>query len=347
MSDFFQNVTELAKLLSENPALHNIFAEEKPKEYEMVLKMASSPFFQWKPFGVAEGSGTCQHGFLKSRSRNKWAITGNRCGKTESGLIEDVSDCLLIDSITRSRSFKYAKPIRMWAVSDTEETSINVLERILVDRILGTDESGFMWNFVSDASKYTARSGWANHQLEFTNGSFIQFKFSTQKRNTFQGTSLHKVHFDEVQPKDIYGECQARLADTNGYFIGTMTPIYDKTKGIPWIYEDLYLRRDDKDLEFHTWSLLDNPYVDEAAKARLMREWDEDEIEARVYGAFVPMGVKLALPSTVMREIRTQLKEYVSGSLELLEDGTVSFHEDRREIEIDGLRVESVAEATP
>ena len=59
------------------------------------------------------------------------------------------------------------------------------------------------------------------------------------------------------------------------------------------------------------------------------------------------MGVKLALPSTVMREIRTQLKEYVSGSLELLEDGTVSFHEDRKEIEIDGLRVESVAEATP
>ena len=344
MSDLFQNLTDLATLLQENPNLHNIFAEEKPKEYEMVLKMASSPFFRWMPFGESEGSGTCQHGFLKSKARNKWAITGNRCGKTESGLVEDIADCLLIDPITRSRSFKYTKPIRIWAVSDTEETSVNVLERIIVDRLLGTDESGFMWNFVSDSSKYTARSGWANHQLEFTNTSFIQFKFSTQKRNTFQGTSLHKVHFDEVQPKDIYGECQARLADTNGYFIGTMTPIYDKSKGIPWIYEDLYLRRDDKDLEFHTWSLLDNPYVEEAAKKRMMREWDEDEIEARVYGAFVPMGVKLALPNTVMREIRSQLKSHISGSLELMESGEVLFHEDRKETIIDGLRTESVGE---
>jgi len=343
MSNFLQNLAELAKVLEKNPNLHEVFATEKPTEYEMVLKMAQAPFFRWSPFGNREDEGTCQYGFLHSKSRNKWAITGNRCGKTESGLIEDIADCLMIDPITRSKSSRYGEPIRMWTVSDTEETSVNVLERIIVERILGNDESGFMWNFVHDECKYTAKSGWSSHQLRFTNDSWIQFKFSTQKRNTFQGTSLHKVHFDEVQPKDIYSECQARLADTNGYFIGTMTPIYDKTKGIPWIYEDLYLQREDKGLEFHTWSLLDNPYVEEDAKRRMMREWDEDEIEARVYGAFVPMGVKLALPSSVMRKIREELSSPITGMLEMEENGEVSFF---KEDKGNGLRFESMAEAT-
>jgi phage terminase large subunit-like protein len=225
--------------------------------------------------------------------------------------MENVGDCLQIDAVTKHWDTKFEEPPRIWIVSDTEETAINVIERTIVDQVLGKDETGFLWNFIDDSCQYTDKNGWSDHQIRFTNGAWIQVKFSTQKRNTFQGVRLDKVHHDEVQPKDVYGECVARLADTNGYFIGTMTPIYDEKagKGIPWIYQDLYMVRDSKNISFHQWSMLDNPYIPQEAKDRLMGQWDEDEVDARVYGMFVPIGVKLAFPTKLIRSFKPDIVE--------------------------------------
>ena len=88
--------------------------------------------------------------------------------------------------------------------------------------------------------------------------------------------------------------------------MGTMTPIYDEKagKGIPWIYEDLYLVRESKGINFHRWSMLENPYIPQEAKDRLINQWDEDEVDARVYGMFVPIGVKLAFPTKLIRSFK-------------------------------------------
>jgi hypothetical protein len=330
------DIMELARLLETKPELVEIIANARPKEYEEVQRLIATPFFQWKPYGWYLGQSwggyephrrnPCQVGFLADPSHNKWAICGNRTGKTETGDYEDTCDCVGIDPLTGGRSKRFFEPIRMFVISDTEETSVQVVERMMVDRVLGWDEQGYLWNFVDDDCQFNDRTGWTGHTLKWTTGSIQTFKFSTQRRNTFQGVKLHKARMDEVQPQDIYSETIARLIDFNGYFSGTMTPIYDKTHGIPWIYEELYLKRDAKRLSFHNWSLDDNPHIPVEAKQRLMQEWDEDEIEARAFGMFVPIGVKLALPTTLMRQVRATIKDAIHGQLAMTETEEVSFY---------------------
>jgi len=322
-------IAKVAKELQENPWKGPILMEKAPEAMTSVLALAKSPFFRFTPFGSrANPKEGAQRGALSSPHRNKWLVTGNRAGKTLSTLYEDLCDCLRLDPISKGPSDRFPadRPVEMWVVSDTEETSVDIIQKTLVHDLLGTDESGFMWNFVDDSSKYTEKSGFSENIVTFTNGSSIRFKYSTQKRKTFQGVSLSKVHIDEVQPIDICKEAFARVVDQNGYILGSMTPIYERNKGIPWIYEDLYLQREEKGIEFHNWTLLDNPFIDEAAKQRLLREWDEDEIDARVYGMFVPLGVKLALPTQVMRKVKSGCQPPSSlGDLTIGADGKVSY----------------------
>jgi len=299
-------MTELSKIgafavqLRNKPWLSDIMAEKQPQVFEQVLRFAQTPFFSWKPFPAQEK-------FLNDPSRNKWTSAGNRAGKTLCGLIEDVADCLQLDPVTKGLRDRYAHPPKIWIVSDTEDTAVGIVERTLVEGVFGTDESGMLWNYIDSSCKYTAKSGFSQHYIRFTNGASIDIKFSTQDRKVFQGQALDKIHFDEVQPKDIYGECTARLVDRNGYFLGTMTPIFDKRKGVPWIWEDLYLMREEKGIVFHEWSMLDNPHLSQEAKERMMREWDEDELEARIYGRFTPIGVTLAWSPRLMQRIKEDI----------------------------------------
>jgi phage terminase large subunit-like protein len=335
-------IATLAAQLAEKPWAAAAAEEAYPTEYAQVVALAAAPFFRWQPFGLLHGTRygaytgklPCQAGLLESRHQNKWGIAGNRAGKTVCGLMEDTGDALGLSVLTkmssawgRGRRPGLIPPTHTWVVTDTEETAINIVEWTLVEQVLGEDQNGFLWNYVADTSKWTRESGFAKHLIQFTNKSTITFKFSTQKRKTFQGARLHKVHFDEVQPQDIYSECLARLADLDGYFLGTMTPIYDDTagRGIPWIYEELYLQRESKNVQFHQWSLLDNPHIPDAAKERLQAHWNADEIEARVHGAFTPIGVKLAFPNSLIRDCREQCFSPHLGQLAFDEDGRVQF----------------------
>lgn len=338
MSDF-EPIVELAGTLNSRPDLLPIIAEAKPQAYEDVVRLMQTPFFSFQPFGFHKGKfyggyekikgqgyepvNACQVGWLLDQSVNKWATAGNRGGKSFLGAIEDTADALWIDPITKSfrkEGERFAQtPLRIWVVSDTEDVSIMDTEKIFYEQVLGTDEKGIMWNMVDDSCQYSDKNGWSNHLLKFTNGSTITFKFSTQKRKTFQGVRLHKVRLNEVQPKPIYSECTARLADFNGFLTGTMTPLDDR--GVPWIYEELYLQRDKRGISFHQWSMFDNPHIPRDAKDRLVAMWDEDEIEARAYGAFVPIGQKLAFSHKLVRSLREKVTAPEVGVLAQNENG--------------------------
>tara|TARA_B100001250_G_scaffold200338_1_gene171773 strand:- start:446 stop:1483 length:1038 start_codon:yes stop_codon:yes gene_type:complete len=335
----FQPIVELAGVLNNKPELVPLIADSRPVAYENAVRVLQTPFFRFQPFGLWEGvhyggyenvkdqgyepQNACQVGFLKDQSINKWATAGNRGGKSLLGAIEDTADALWIDPITktfRKDGDRFSgDPLRIWVVSDTEETSVMDTERIYYDQVLGADESGVMWNMIDDSCSFTEKNGWSGHLLKFTNGSSIQFKFSTQKRKTFQGVRLHKVRLNEVQPKPIYSECTARLADFNGYLVGTMTPLDDK--GVPWIYEDLYIQRKQRNIAFHQWSMFDNPHIPRVSKDRLIEMWDEDEIEARAYGAFVPIGQKLAFSHSLIRDMRQTITAPQTGLLSMNDQG--------------------------
>ena len=306
-----------------DPSLGSALEAQYPQEYRNALRLASVPALMYQPFATTSDPEGAQVGFLSSRARNKWAITGNRCGKTLTALIENWYDCMLLDPITGGPSRKFFEPIGMWVVTDTEETSIDIIERTFAEQCLGLDEGGMGWQLVDDKVSYSRKGGFSDHMVRFYNGSWIRFKFSTQKRRTFQGEALNKAHLDEEQPPDIYSEVRTRLIDQHGYFIGTMTPIYEKSKGVSWVYEDLYIQKEAKNLEFHHWTLWDNPYITAEAKKELMSEWQEDEIEARVYGMFVPMGVKLAFSGDLIRKQELTCETPEEATLGLTPDGKV------------------------
>jgi phage terminase large subunit-like protein len=320
-------VSELAQLLNGQPELAGILEAENPNEFREFWRMAAIPAMRFEPFKGVKGN-QAQVGSHSSNHHNKWDVCGNRTGKTLRGLNEDWCDQMLLDPMTKGISKRFTEPFPMWIVSDTEETSIDVIEKTFAEEVLGLDEQGMGWQLVKDGTTWNRKAGFSNHLCEFTNGSTIRFKFSTQKRRTFQGVSLGKAHLDEEQPYDVYGECRTRLVDRHGYLLGTMTPIYERSKGISWVYEELYLDRNNKDIEFHNWSLLDNPYITDQAKKTLMKEWNEDDIEARVYGMFVPMGVKLAFSGALIREIEAGCVSGIDGQIDMNEHGQIVFSRD-------------------
>ena len=285
----------MIRQLQTDPALEQHLYETRPQQLEQLRRFAKAPFFSTTFFDK-------QINALAGREHIKLLNCGNRSGKTFVGLFEDVADCLLLDPLTMGPSWKFDEPISMWIITNTEDTAIR-LEELLVRYILGTDQSGAMWNFISDKSSYSEQSGFANHQILFTNNSRIEVKYSTQKRETFQMVSLHKVHMDEEQPQSIYEESRTRLVDKDGYFLLTFTPVYDKKRGVSWAYKELYQPRLAKGVGCYQWSMLDNPYLPEAAKKRLIEEMDEDDKEVRVHGRFVPAGVSLAFGNKLQRQL--------------------------------------------
>lgn len=323
--NLFQKLALLAGEIQKKPWIADVFAEEAPDAYEQALSLAATPFFQWEPFGYTIDDNPCQIGWLKEQAREAWAVCGNRTGKTVSTWIKYFSYMAGIDPLTKEplpADFPDKRGhIDGWIVSDTEDTSRDIIQRTLVREVLGEDESGFLWNFVDDSCSWTETGGWKDNRFATTNGSRTTFKFATQRRRTFQGTSRNLIWADEEQPKDIMEECEARVVDCNGFLWGTLTPVYEKLRGIPWVYYDKYLPRDSKGIVFHNWSLLHNPFIPDEAKKRLMDSWDEDSREVRVHGSFVPMGIQLAFPTSVIRGLRDQVVPPEEGFLSFDEEG--------------------------
>jgi phage terminase large subunit-like protein len=132
------------------------------------------------------------------------------------------------------------------------------------------------------------------HILQFKDGSSWDFLTYNMELNAWAGSDLDRVSFDE-EPKgrhgeDIHEECVGRLADRNGHFRYTLTPV----EGIGWLY---YLLSDEKgdprkdDEVFVIRGAIDhNPHVSEKGKKQAIKEWhrrDPMRVEARRFGRWV------------------------------------------------------------
>ena len=300
----FADIAALARGLEADPALGDLLAEANPQGFEQVLKVAQFPLVRWQPFGYTSDDNPCQIGFCASRARQRWVTAGNRAGKTEMALMEDAADCLGIDVISKGPSARFTPPVDIWVVSDTEDTSIEIVQRTFAEQVLGPNQLSYGWELVADDIHYSPKGGFRNNYIGFTNGSRIDFKYSSAGRIAFQGTKIDKGHFDEVPPKDVYSELYARTIDREGQIIGTCTPVFDRIHGIPWIFQDLYVPREQKGIDFFSWSLFHNPHLPETAKQALVAQWDADEMDARAYGMFTPLGMKLAFDRDLIRALR-------------------------------------------
>lgn len=187
--------------------------------HEIVDRLASGhPFYTFKAH-------TKQLRWLGSRARRRIMFGANRTGKSvvvhESAVEEAVG---WSPALTRAaRSFVvYPRVQRIWVVALDDNLSRDISEQ-MIDMFIPPEERPWRGNDWSASDKiFTLR-----------NGNTIGLKSCEAGRAKFQGTSRHKIKFDEEPPEDVYSESVARILDTGGGIDFSFTPI----NGSLWLHK--------------------------------------------------------------------------------------------------------------
>lgn len=221
---------------------------------------------------------------------------GNRSGKTYAAVVEDIWWA----TGTHPYLETPLPPVRGRVVG-TDFTDgigkvlIPMFKRLLVPSMLFGDS----WDIAYNKQERT---------LTFKNGSTIDFMSYDQEIEKFAGTSLHFIHYDEEPPKGVFDECQMRIADTEGRFWISMTPV----NGLTWMYDTVYepviladdaeiiesagnaygqiVRSPSKEIIIIEVDAQENPYLSEKGRLRSISMLDEEDKKARSAGKFVEMS---------------------------------------------------------
>ena len=118
-------------------------------------------------------------------------------------------------------------------------------------------------------------------------GSAIEFMSYAQgegeNAKIFEGGEGNWVFFNEPPPEKIFSACSRWLMVRNGIMMFAMTPLWEA-----WIYDKLFLNqgpRPDQPGVFQM-SVYENPYMSDDGVATLLKDSPDEEIEARIFGAF-------------------------------------------------------------
>ena len=112
----------------------------------------------------------------------------------------------------------------------------------------------------------------------------VTFKSYEQGREKAQGAGKTFIWFDEEPPKDIFDECSVRSeAGIELHLMMTMTPI----KGMTWVYTNLYLDTNNKDLFVSTATWDDNPFLTEEQKRKMAGRLTASALKVRREGKFM------------------------------------------------------------
>jgi len=218
-------------------------------------------------------------------------IGGNRSGKTELGTFIAVAWALGKKFFEDEPAWEHVKdlpipekPNIIWIVGLDFSVVQNVIWREKLRQ--GRNHPAFL---PKDPDLVKVRDG--DFQVHFANGSAIYCKSADSGREKFQGASVDLVWIDEECEVDVFDECFQRTVDCSGKLLVTLTPLTDISSGVrtPWVF-DLYEahKRGQTDLEFVQLSVLDNPFVPEEEKTRLLAKWTgHPEERARLYGEFI------------------------------------------------------------
>ena len=268
---------ELEGLLKENEELQNAILETEGQ----MRKYNRLAFY--------EPAGHKHRAFHDLKVKVGAFFGGNRSGKTVATCVEDVFHMTgkypdWWDGI------RYECPIEMWAASDTNETTRDILQKQFLGE-WGNFGNGWIprVDIVGEPKKKRGvQQGiefvYVQHydQLGHKAGvSELQFKAYEQGREKFQGTSKHHIHLDEEPPQDIFDECYMRTVDSGGHIRLSMTPL----KGETDLYITIYEAEEGSLLyDSVTVSLLDNKYIPEKEKEILKQKYGGADYLSRIEG---------------------------------------------------------------
>lgn len=222
-----------------------------------------------------------QLSFHKSHARIRAAFGGNRSGKSVCGA------CEAVWYSTGTHPYKSIPTPNFGRICCTDFT--NGIEKVIIPEI-------YKWMPKHAIDRFAVES----RTLYLKNGSTLEFMSYDQDVEKFASASRHWIWFDEEPPQDIFRECQVRLLDTKGDMWFTMTP----TKGMTWIYSDIYEHvRDNPNIEIFHYDTRKNPYVDIEEIEEMARGWSEADKDIRFGGKFI------SLSGLIYKEFNSEVHE--------------------------------------
>lgn len=215
--------------------------------------------------------------FHESRDSLKAFLGGNRSGKTTAGIVDDLIQTVDRDSLPEHlRQYKKWEPPFYCRIVAPD--FVSTMEGVIFQKIKEWAPKGQLrggsWDTAYDKSR---------RLLHFSNGSWWQFLTFEQDLDKHAGAALHRVHFDEEPPEDVWNECVMRLIDYGGDMLLTMTPLL----GLSWSYERVYEKRNTPGTTVVQVDMDENPHLNQRAKEIALEGLSEEERQARKEGRFV------------------------------------------------------------
>jgi phage terminase large subunit-like protein len=209
---------------------------------------------------------------------------GNRAGKTTAGIVDDLLEMVPRELIPghlqrwKRPDWKCPRYIRVGNVSGREIRSILLpkFQEWTPKQLLG--RRGWRDAYNRDDSMIRLECGCTAQLLSYE-----------LDREKWGGSALHRMHFDEEPPEELYEEGAARLVDFNGDELFTMTPLL----GMTWMFDRVWLAAaHDPSIFTVIASMVDNPNISREGVLKAYQKYkgSPEMLAARVHGRFVHFG---------------------------------------------------------
>lgn len=262
----------LVKMMSE---IDETVLRERLKVAEAFAKAKKeSKILDWVPYDK-------QWDYLNCDSRYKALTAANQVGKTTSGMFEEAAH---LTGIYHKdwRGKRYDRPVDIWIVGETSARVRDTLQEKLFGPI-GQWGTGFIPKDCIDMDKMIKNGNppgcinkaWIKH----SSGGYstVQFFSFDQGRESFQGSTIDRVYFDEQAPQAIVNECKIRLLVKRGTMVFTFTPVINDDPVYEWIMESKLVKK-------FAISMDDCPFLTEEMIEEILDGFPEDERMARRTG---------------------------------------------------------------
>lgn len=191
---------------------------------------------------------------------------------------------------------KFTKPILLWCVGITGDSTRKVLQKELFGTPMGKDKDSLgtgaiprsMIDFDNlEKDGNIIKIAKVKHH---TNGihdgwSTVEFRSTQQGEHVLMGATVDYIWMDEEDPFksiELYSQCVTRTSTTDGLVTITATPENGLTSLV-----DLFMKNKDGELYFQNATWDDAPHLDEATKAKLLAAIPAWQHEMRTRG--IPM----------------------------------------------------------
>ena len=226
-------------------------------------------------------------------------IAGNRCGKSEAGAYQTA-----LHLTGRYPEWwegrRFAHPVNVWVVSDTNQTTRDILQTKLLGRLLagipeaagpslGLGTGMLPHNAIQHIRPKSALAGAIDfaHIRHVSGGlSTLTFKSYEQGREAFQGTAQDVIVCDEEPPKEVYLEALMRTMATGTFAGGLMLLLFTPLNGWSEVVE-MFLNPAQRPEADHYcvragWD--DVPHLSPAEKASMLAAFPAYQRDARSKG---------------------------------------------------------------